>query len=1010
MRRAAVLPLLVAAWLGLTAATPLPLTPPPPDLTGLVPFVSAPLDKPLLALPVIPLPPAPIEVPAVPPAHVVRPAADKPTATMPPPRTLPCVGAWTGAAGEALECGRARLQRGDLRDAAQALEQAMRNARDRELGTEARYWLAETLYRMGRFGEADGHFRQVAQQNSAALSPFGLHGSGWCALILGDATRARDTFTQLLGGPHPMAIDAWGRHGQALALYGLGRHADAQRVWADLLSRRAPPAIERDVVFWNGDALGRTGEAEKGADELKRFTQGGPHPLLAPGLVRLGWWSLVAKRPAESAAAIRAYPGPPMPQPKPESKPDPSKPAPPTLDKSQEAADADWIDATLALALLASGDLDGARSAAQPLETRRSPLALPVQVRMAGAALARGDAATADAMVSELMRGTLTPPVRAFILTVKGDAARAAGKADEARTQYDLARGIGAETDLGRYATFRLAQLNLETRDYNQAVADLAPLLDAPGDPGWRSAVLLLQGEAAYRAGDHKAAAAAFERALVEVPDRAERAARLGLAWTALRQGQTAEAGKRFAEYARLTPEDEQTTDAFVLASEMALASGDLREARAQLERVLARYPSAPRTEFARLNRAILMLRTGEATAAIPPLRDWASRAPFPPLLGRARLALAVALLTAGRMNEAQPEFLAARREGVGAPASLGLATVALAEKRLDDAVRDFTEARNEGTVAVAAAAEYGLAAVTFMQGNQAAFKTAATAALDAAPRAPSAPPLLYALTGLAAGAKEWPAAVSTAKRLVNDFPEDQRADDALERVGAAASAERAWPVVHEVYALLRQKYPRSPFVDDSRVAFAEAQIETGRAGEGRKTLEQLFAGAPNDPRATRARITLARARELTGDRAGALDAYAEAARAVPPDQWSKEALVGYARLLTGEKRYDEAKGLLQPFIKASPAPVAAEGAVALGELLEGQGDAAAAVEYYMTAAYAAPETPAGRSGLLAAGRAFAALKQPEAATTVYKKLLAQTNVPADVASAARRGLSELPR
>jgi tetratricopeptide (TPR) repeat protein len=1005
MTRRTAIASLFAAWLGLTAATPVPLAPPPPDLTALVPFVSTPLDKPPVTLPALTPPSPPLDVPPVSPATVVRPAADKPAAVMPPPRALPCVGAWTGVAGEALECGRARLHRGQLAEAAQALEQSARNARDRELAGEARYWLGETLYRLGRVEQADAQFRQVGPQQSAALAPFALHGSGWTALTLGDVPRARDAFERLLAGTHPLAVDAWARHGLGLALYAQGHYAEAQRAWGDLLARRPPVALERDARFWLGDALGRVGEPEKAADELSRFTQGGPHPLLAAGLVRLGWWSLVARRPGQSLAALRAYPGPPVPE------VEGRKPAPPRGGPSQEAVDRDWADAILALAFLDSGDWDAARTAAQPLEARRSPLALPVQLRVAAGALARRDTAAVDTLLGELMRGTLTPPVRAWILTVKGDAARAEGKLDDARTQYDLARGIDAGTDVGRYATLRLAQINVEMREFKQAVADLAPLLDAPGDPALRATVHLLRGEAAYRAGDHKTAAAAFERALTEVPERPEmRAAHLGLAWTALREGRADEAGRRFTEYARLHPDDEQTTDALVLASEMALATGNLRGARQLLDGILARHASAPRAEFARLNRGILMLRSGEAPAAVALLRDWSTRAPFPPLLGRARTALAVALLTAGRAGEAGAEFLAARREGVGALASLGLATVALTEGKLPDATREFTTARDEGTATVAGVAQYGLAALAFRQGDVAAFGKAATVVLDAAPRGRAAPPLLYALTGLAADAKDWTAALSTAKRLVTDFPDDERTDDALARVGAAAAAERAWPVAYETFALLRQKYPRSPFVDDSRVAFAEAQVETGRADEGRKTLEQFFATSPADARAARARITLGRAREITGDRAGALDAYTEAARAVPPARWSKDTLLGYARLLTQTRRYDEAKGLLDPFVKASPAPVAAEGALALGEALQGQGDHQAAIEYFMTAAYVAPDSTAGRRGLLAAGRAFAALKRPEAATTVYRKLLAQADVPADLAGAAYRGLAELSR
>jgi tetratricopeptide (TPR) repeat protein len=228
--------------------------------------------------------------------------------------------------------------------------------------------------------------------------------------------------------------------------------------------------------------------------------------------------------------------------------------------------------------------------------------------------------------------------------------------------------------------------------------------------------------------------------------------------------------------------------------------------------------------------------------------------------------------------------------------------------------------------------------------------------------------------------------------------------------VGAAAAGERAWPVVYEAYALLREEYPRSPFVDDSRMAFGEAQVETGRPADGRRTLEQSLAGVPADARTARARITLGRAREMTGDPAGALDAYTDAARALPAQQWAQETQLAYGRLLTGARRYDEARSLLAPVLKTAPPPVAAESALSLGEALQGQGDQPAAIEYFMTAAYLAPETAAGRRGLLAAGRAFAAMKEPEAATTVYRKLLAQTGVPADLADAARRALADLPK
>ena len=81
-----------------------------------------------------------------------------------------------------------------------------------------------------------------------------------------------------------------------------------------------------------------------------------------------------------------------------------------------------------------------------------------------------------------------------------------------------------------------------------------------------------------------------------------------------------------------------------------------------------------------------------------------------------------------------------------------------------------------------------------------------------------------------------------------------------------------------------------------------------------------------------------------------------------------------------------------------------------LGDSYAGDADSLAAVEYYLSAAYLAPDSPQGRRGLLSAARAYAAAKQPDMATTAYKKLLAQTDLPTDMRDTARKELNALPR
>jgi TolA-binding protein len=262
-------------------------------------------------------------------------------------------------------------------------------------------------------------------------------------------------------------------------------------------------------------------------------------------------------------------------------------------------------------------------------------------------------------------------------------------------------------------------------------------------------------------------------------------------------------------------------------------------------------------------------------------------------------------------------------------------------------------------------------------------------------------------MTGLAVDEKDWAEALGAAKRLATDFPNDDAADDGLFRVGAGAAAASAWREAADAFGLLRQQYPQSPFVDESRVTFAEALLETGRLDEGRRALEEFVVAAPNDARAPRAWMDLGRARDAGGDRQGALEAFGRAARYGGTVTWTPESSLVYARALSAERRWDEARGALERLLRSADTTTAGMAAIGIGDTWESQGDSLAAAEYYLSAAYLAPESATGRRAFLAAGRSLAA-KQPEAAAIVYRKLLTQSDVPADVADAARRGLADL--
>jgi len=139
-----------------------------------------------------------------------------------------------------------------------------------------------------------------------------------------------------------------------------------------------------------------------------------------------------------------------------------------------------------------------------------------------------------------------------------------------------------------------------------------------------------------------------------------------------------------------------------------------------------------------------------------------------------------------------------------------------------------------------------------------------------------------------------------------------------------------------------------------------------------------------------------------------ALEAYTRAAKDPSVVAQRPEASLGYARLLSQEKRWSEARGALERVIRSDDKTAVAAAAVGIGETYQGEGDYLAAAEYFMTAAYVAPDSPAGRRGLLGAGASFTALKQVDAAATVCRKLLGQTGVPPEQAEAARKCLKDI--
>ena len=971
------------------SATPRP-TLPPPDLVPALRLVSPPLDKPAVALPSLPLPAAPAPFPMLPPPAVASDLGLRPTAPMPPPRALACnpLGSVFGFASEQLECGRARYQKGELEPALAEFQAVIGRGGDRAVVREARYWTAETMLRLGRRDAVVTHLDIVAKEDPRGeLGAYATHSLGWVVLERGDAERALEIFQRFLRGSVPPDLVPTARHGRALSLHALKRYPEARDEWLSLLSRSVPRPLAAEASYWLGDTLGRLGDPAAAAQRLQIFTAAGPQLLIESGLMRLGWWRREAGQPLE---AVKTYRG--------------------LLTAYPRTAEALWARAGLVRALLDLDDYPAARAESRLLERSgvSNTLAPSVRLLLARHVVEKNLTAEAETLFTDLLALDLDTGTRGYVLALNGEALRRTGQTAEARERFVGARQGQGSAEVRTFAGARLAQMELEARQLEQA-RDMADrlLAEAP-TPAVRLYAGIVAAEASYGLRQYDRAAAHYRRVLAEPIEPAlASSVRLGLGWAELRRGRPDAARAEWTQFVDGAGQDPRVPAVLLLSAEQSARAGDDAGARALLERLVSRFPDDEQASPARLDHAILFLRAGDHAGALRDLDQLAGRAALSPYIGRIRMTRGVALLRAGRPDDARTEFRGALLDGEDA-ARVGLGVAAFTSRQWDEAAREFAAARDAAVGSVAAAAEYGLAAVAFNQGKTDDFRRLAEPLLTGPGDPATTPGLLLGMAYLAGEERKWADARTLALRLSRDFPKSDTAPVALAALGAGAARDGQWPIAREAYVALATGYPRHPANEAATLDVAEALIRTGAPAEARSRLETFVDGKAGDPRRPRALLLLAQAYEAGGEKDKALDLYARLRRDYPSAEGMERATFAQARLLQSDGKWDSARPLLQKALDAEDPVTAAEAAFRLGEGHRGAGQHGEAVQAYMTAAYLAPEAAWGRKALLGAGQSFVALRQNGSAVIVYRKLLAAQGAEPELTEAARKELKSL--
>lgn len=450
-----------------------------------------------------------------------------------------------------------------------------------------------------------------------------------------------------------------------------------------------------------------------------------------------------------------------------------------------------------------------------------------------------------------------------------------------------------------------------------------------------RAGALLVAADGAYAMQAYQVAATRYAEYISlyrDLPDAARAA--MAVAWSNLRQGHRDEARRAWSAVADIFPGDPRAPLALVFAAEMASRAGDTAGTRRLLDRIITQYYSSAYSGIARMTRSSLALRAQKDAEALRDLDEVVRSNGTVALEVRRRLGEALAI--------------------PGAEAGLE-STVAGALRR--------TPPAGDGTI-----------------------EAFARLFLDRRHREP-VPYTLHGLVLLGATDRGWSDVLvaDLATRLAEDFPSYPAAASLLTQVAKAASDAGQWPVARRAWETMAARAPAAALGSSARLNLAEALFRTGAAAEARAIARSVAAGGQEAPRAL---LLLTEIHEAAGEPHAALAVYDRLLQEHPRVDRSAPSLLKHLRLLDELGQSSRTRPVLQRLVEVSSGEVAAEAAYRLAQGLRAEKQYAAAVEWYLTAAYVAEGSRWAQLALLGAGESLTALDETKEALTVYRKLL----------------------
>jgi TolA-binding protein len=501
------------------------------------------------------------------------------------------------------------------------------------------------------------------------------------------------------------------------------------------------------------------------------------------------------------------------------------------------------------------------------------------------------------------------------------------------------------------------AKVDLAAREFGRALLRAETVLRHEVPPGVRAGALLMAADSAYGLRAYTRASERYSEFLSMYDLAAEAPqATLALGWAEFRLGQVDRARATWARLARRYPRDGRAPLALLLAAEAAGQAGDARAARAQLDLILDRYPSGPVAEVARLSRAVLAARQEREEDATRDLRE---------------------LVREDHVCAAQ-----ARRTLLKTLAGPGREEPLVRVRPLD--------CRRPAAAA-------------------APIERFAAPLLDGAGDPETTPLVLRGLVGLAVADGRWAEVRTLSTKLMDGYRADPGMPELLTRVAARAASDHQWPVARDLY-ILRARYPSAPLDPKARIDFAEALFHTGALEAARAELSGIGEDPGDAEQATRLLFLLAQVTAAAGRPEDALNVYERLARDYPGAERASESLLPRARLLQDLGRSREARPLLETVVQRAEGETFAEAAFRLAQIRAAEGEPAAAVRWYLTAASVGTASAWGPRALLGAVQCLAGSGDRVFAEAIYRRLVASGAVEPELLANAQKAIQTLNR